>query len=121
MSQVSPYLRRAEGAYTHWCPGCLKMHRLPDSWQFNGDVNLPTFTPSFLHKGIKTIDVDGKWTGRWEMDAQGNPIPHVCHYILTNGILNFCGDCTHPLVGKPVPLPPLPEHFTDKGLGIDAD
>ena len=114
--QVSPYLRRVEDAYTHWCPGCLEMHRLHDSWTFvNKDLSKPTFTPSFLHGGIKTIkDENGRWTGEWEKDANGKPIPFVCHYILTNGILNFCGDCTHSLSGKSVPLPELPEYYRDK-------
>ena len=61
--------------------------------------------------------VDGKWVGEgkdaWLYDAQGNPIPHVCHYILTNGILNFCPDSTHALAGKLVPLPKLPEGYSD--------
>lgn len=52
---------------------------------------------------------DGKWTGEWVRDAQGKPVPFVCHYILTNGILNFCGDSTHTLANKAVPLPELPE------------
>ena len=111
--QVSPCLRRAEGAYAHWCPGCLEMHRLPDSWAFNGNLLSPTFTPSFRHAGLQRVFKDGQWTGEWVRDAQGNPIPFVCHYILTNGILNFCGDCTHHLNGKAIPLPPLPEGYSD--------
>ena len=118
MSQVSPYLRRAQDAYAHWCPGCLEMHRLPDSWSFNGNVNSPTFTPSFRHSGVKRVIVDGKWAGDWAgdwiYDAQGEPIPHICHYILTDGVLNFCGDCTHELSGKSVPLPELPKWASDK-------
>lgn len=113
MGQISPFLRRADGAYTHWCPGCLEMHRLPDSWSFNGNVNQPTFTPSFRHSGIRRVFVNGEWTGDWLKDAQGNPIPFICHYILTNGILNFCGDCTHQLSSKAVPLPLLPESHRD--------
>ena len=97
MSKVSPYLRRAEGRYMHWCPGCNRMHPLPDGWTFNGDVNRPTFTPSFKH----TIG----------QNPDGSFI--TCRYILTNGVLNFCNDCHHPLSGKPVPLPELPEHATE--------
>ena len=95
MSQVSPYLRRGEDRYFHWCPGCERMHPLPDTWTFvNGDLNKPTFLPSFKHTlGFK----DGK---------EEQPI--ICHYVLTDGILNFCGDCHHALSGKSVPLPELP-------------
>lgn len=90
MSQVSSKLRRAEGRYFHWCPGCKTMHPLPDRWQFDGNLEAPTFSPSFLHRGHFN-DKDG-----------------VCHYILTKGVLNFCGDSTHELAGQTVPLPDLP-------------
>lgn len=113
MSQVSATLRRAECGFEHWCPGCEEMHVLPDGWTFNGDVDRPTFSPSFKHTGVRCTFVDGKWTGEWPRDAQGKPIPMVCHYILTAGQLNFCGDSTHPLAGTTVPLPPLPAGLQD--------
>lgn len=89
------------------------MHRLPDSWKFDGNLESPTFSPSFKHTGMQTVKVDGKWTGEWVRDAAGKPVPNVCHYILTAGVLNFCGDSTHALAGKSVPLPSLPEGFAD--------
>jgi hypothetical protein len=90
------------------------MHILPDGWSFNGNVDCPTFTPSFKHEGIKTIkDENGRWTGEWEYDVNGKPIRDVCHYILTNGVLNYCADCTHDLSGKSVSLPELPEFYRD--------
>lgn len=114
MGQVSPYLRRKADGYVHWCPACEQMHSLPDSWSFNGDLNKPTFSPSFLTKGLQLeLDAGGNWTGEWKRDAQGKPIPYTCHYILTNGILNFCGDCTHSMSGKSVPLPELPSGYRD--------
>lgn len=88
MSKVSPYLRRGEGRYFHWCPGCEMMHPLPDTWTFNGNVDKPTFSPSFK----QTI-------------GQGE----ICHYILIDGVLNYCNDCWHPLSGKSIPLPELPQ------------
>jgi hypothetical protein len=93
--QVSSKLRKMQGGYAHWCPACESMHCLPDSWNFvNKDLENPTFTPSFLH-------------------TLSNSPRKVCHYILTNGILNFCGDCSHGLAGKPVPLPELPDFLKD--------
>jgi len=89
MAQVSAKLRRAEGRFFHWCPGCANMHPLPDAgWTFNSDLEKPTFEPSF-----KQI-----------LDSRGR----VCHYIITDGVLNFCGDSWHDLKGKAVPLPDLP-------------
>lgn len=115
MSQVSPFLRRSVRGYTHWCPGCKEMHTLFDSWTFvNNDLNKPTFSPSFRHSGFKTInDEYGNWLGEWERDANNKPIPDVCHYILTDGILNYCNDCTHELKGQSVPLPELPIWLRD--------
>jgi hypothetical protein len=113
MGQVSSTLRRATGCYLHWCPGCEEMHSLPDNWAFDGNLEKPTFTPSFKHSGVKKTVVDGKWTGGWERDNNDNTIPFVCHYVLTAGVLNFCGDSTHMLAGKSVPLPKLPEGLTD--------
>lgn len=115
MGQVSKVLRRAESGYTHWCPACLEMHPLPDSWDFNGDVDCPTFTPSFKHEGVVTEkDENGNWTGEWVRDSDGNPIKFICHYILTDGILNFCGDCSHDMKNLSVPMVELPAFYKDK-------
>ena len=64
------------------------MHPLPDGWTFDGNLEAPTFSPSFKHT--------------WQNGR-------VCHYILTAGMLNYCGDSTHALAGQSIPLPVLPE------------
>ena len=100
MSQVSSVLRRSTTGYSHWCPGCREMHHIhtdaPNSngaqWSFDGNAESPTFTPSV---NISSHDEEDGTTER-------------CHYNLTAGVLNFCGDSTHSLAGQPVPLPPLP-------------
>ena len=114
MSQISSKLRRVDGGFAHWCPGCQEMHRLPDSWTFDGNLENPTFTPSFRHSGVKREYVDGEWMGEWVRDAQGNPVPFVCHYYLTSGQLQFCDDSTHTLAATTVPLPELPEWLKDE-------
>lgn len=114
MSQVSSRLRRAVGAYAHWCPGCEEMHPLPDAgWTFDGNLEAPTFTPSFKHTGLETEKVEGRWTGNWVRDAAGNPRPVCCHYTLTAGQLHFHEDCTHALRSSVVPLPLLPAFLRD--------
>lgn len=113
MSQVSSKLRHYRGGYAHWCPGCEEMHTLPDSWTFNGNLESPTFTPSFKHEGLKRVFVNGNWTGEWKRDGAGNTIPFICHYHVTAGELNFTSDSTHGLAAKKVPMPPLPEGLTD--------
>lgn len=113
MNQLSSKLRRYSNGHEHWCPACEEMHILPDTWKFDGNLESPTFSPSFRHSGHKTINVDGRWTGEWERDANGKAIPSVCHYILTAGVLNYCGDCTHAMAGQSIPLPCIPDFVQD--------
>ena len=87
--------------HLHYCPGCDDMHRLPPGWTFNGDLVKPTYSPSFKHT--------------WSEGPKPNRTEHCCHYILTDGVLNFCGDCTHALAGQSVPLPPIPDRYADWG------
>ncbi len=86
----------------HYCPGCDDMHRLPPPprWTFNGDLVKPTFSPSFAHS---------------VRDPDGEVATEICHYILADGVLNFCGDSTHALAGKSVPLPDIPDRYADWG------
>lgn len=117
MGQVNSILRRGADCYFHWCPGCEEMHPLPDRWQFNGNVDCPTFTPSFRHTGIKQHTENGVWCEPWwDRDAQGNAIPWCCHYVITNGQIAYCTDSNHSLAGKTIPIPPLPDHLTDEFL-----
>ena len=114
MGQVSRSLRRAGGGYVHWCPGCEEVHRIPDSWTFNGDIDCPTFNPSVKITGVKAVVVDGRWNGEFVRDAEGKPVPQLCHYFLHAGKLQFCGDSQHAFAGKTVDLPELPEGFRDE-------
>lgn len=41
-------LRRVEGGYLFYCPGCDDIHIVGDGWQFNGNLESPTFSPSIL-------------------------------------------------------------------------
>lgn len=95
------------------CPGCasrdgdhtglhaLPVHRLGEdrpitkrhSWQWNGDLLLPTLAPSILSRS--------EWAG----------VLFVCHSFLVAGVFQFLGDCTHKHVNQHVPIGPLPEWF----------
>lgn len=77
------------------CQNC-QWHEFPKvgkpgaSWQFNGDLALPTFTPS--------------------MNELVGPYPdgtsRRCHFIVTNGQIKYCGDCSHSLANQIIPLLP---------------
>ncbi len=109
--------------YKFKCPGCGNVHVLPVGpgngeayarWQFNGDVDSPTFSPSVLAKGITGVfDSDAEWTGEFVLDADKIPIPYVCHSFITDGRIQFLGDCTHSLAGQTVDLPDVQEATHD--------
>ena len=86
--------------FVHWCPGCEQKHVIPTSgavaWSFNEDMEKPTFQPSVRHE--------------WDEGARGSSDfgRKRCHYFIVDGVIQFCGDCTHALSGKNVPLPELP-------------
>lgn len=73
------------------CPGCGLYHmyyttktKTHPTWEFNGDLEAPTFHPSML------VTVRGEE-------------PRKCHFFLRNGNIQFLKDCTHELAGKTVP------------------
>lgn len=101
-------LRPLEGGHFHFmCPGCNEVHIVGATWSFNGNFDRPTFTPSILVRGNKVVkDERGKWTGDWERDGSGNLIPDICHSFITDGQIQFLGDCTHGMAGQTVPLQP---------------
>lgn len=125
MGQLSSKLRHAAGGgLMFWCPGCSGAHMIratirqqtmpaPDAsdpnwtppaefyeerggWSWNGHPTCPTFLPSIL------VSYDGADAGR-----DGAP-PRVCHTFVTDGRIQFLGDCTHALAGQTVDLPDWP-------------
>lgn len=85
-----------------WCPGCESMHRfqipgldgnLPDGpcWQWNGNLESPTFEGSMLVYPVPSL---GK--GR-------------CHSFVRDGQWQFLSDCEHKLVNQTVPMVPVPD------------
>ena len=113
MVQLSMKLRSdGYGGVIFWCPGCERPHRVgveaPAAvlWEYNGDPDRPTFKPS-----VK-ITYNGKDAGQVREDGRCAP-PSICHLFVTDGQIQFLGDCTHALAGQTVELPDLPEHLRD--------
>lgn len=106
-------LRTLEGGYAFWCPGCKDYHQVI-GWQFNGDFDKPTFSPSVLvrsghylpeHKGPECwCTSNAAKHADWE---PGFECEH-CHSFVENGMIRFLDDCSHALKGQTVPLPDLP-------------
>ncbi|ELP1305163.1 DUF6527 family protein [Pseudomonas aeruginosa] len=96
--QLSPILERADDQLFFLCPGCQMLHGVNvnrgkpgPAWDWNGDVNQPTFSPSILV------------TFNWGVQRE----ERRCHSFVREGRIEFLGDCTHRLVGQTVDLPPL--------------
>lgn len=81
--------------YLFHCPGCDMLHEIWDKqakrgggWEFNGDFEKPTFSPSYLTRAPNFIN---------------------CHSFIRDGMIQFLDDCHHALKGQTVPLPDVPE------------
>lgn len=83
------------------CRACGQHFIDPVRWHFSGDYHKPSLSPSVketcnspdhpsYRPGVKTS---------------------VCHFLLQDGVIDYCGDCTHDLRGK-MPLDP----FTDEQI-----
>lgn len=118
MGQIGRKMRRVgssegytAGGLAHWCPACEEMHAFAldgknasgAQWTWNGNVEAPSFSPSML------IKINPPGHPHYQPQATSS----VCHYILTAGVINFCGDCTHAMKGQSVSLPDLPAHLKD--------
>lgn len=79
--------------YLFMCPACSCGHKFCTSdaysegwpiWQLTGTIDNPTIRASILINSANGI---------------------ICHSFITNGKLEYCGDCTHKLAGQTVELP----------------
>lgn len=76
-----------------YCVACKMVHGISfgdgpgPRWGFNGSAERPTFTPSVLARF--------NWKDK----------PVVCHSYVTDGHIDYLGDCTHEYAGKKIELP----------------
>ena len=102
-----------------FCPGCRCGHgfnaylnKLP-RWQFNGEMDRPTLSPSLLMTSSKLTDAGRADYFAWcdagypERTAPFETVPLVCHSFVTEGQIQFLSDCTHELAGQTVALEPF--------------
>jgi hypothetical protein len=83
--------------YLFDCPGCKMAHApyirphknsVGASWDFNGNLDSPTFNPSVLAR----------------VDFGNEKPPCVCHSFVKEGKIQFLSDCTHSLAGQTVEM-----------------
>lgn len=93
-----------------YCLGCKTKHKVNVAghnvlWDWNGDLIKPTFKPSILvtsrhpkgHSNENPAPVGYK----------GEYVEDRCHSYITDGVIDYLGDCTHYLKGKRVNLPEI--------------
>ncbi len=115
MSALSAKLRgsvdsNGRRGLSYWCQGCESLHKVwveggpPGSnWGWNGNVDRPTFTPSVLVTYPANPDADEEFK-EWRTERR-------CHTFITDGMVQFLGDCTHALAGQTLALPELPDYL----------
>lgn len=81
--------------FMFYCNGCRCDHgvwttsknpKTQGIWQFNGDLDKPTVTPSL------------------KIEMPYGDTLSICHSIITGGFINYCNDSTHHLAGQNVEL-----------------
>lgn len=105
-------LQNVKTDVTYWCPGCKGSHTITVNpvkgyrgpvWQFDGNFEKPTFSPSVRH-----FTPAGPYGENGEHVAERTN----CHYHIRSGMIEYCNDCQHELNGQTVPLPDFPiEHL----------
>lgn len=111
MSLLGLKLRSLEGGMVmFFCPGCKTAHSVRVSspaplsnWGYNGNPDAPSFTPSILVRGSQRATKE-----EYRRIMAGEEVklpPMVCHSFVTNGRIQFLGDCTHALASQTVDLP----------------
>jgi len=114
MGALSSKLRALEGdRIAFFCPGCNEAHQISvrpgTGWQYDGNAEQPTFSPSVLVSGLLRGKLpDGTWDGTWVLDENNNPVTALCHSFVKAGQIQFLQDCTHALAGQTVALPDWP-------------
>ena len=109
MSKIHQEFIKSNGAtcLNFYCPGCKRVHSVnfnPDHlWNFNGDIDKPTLSPSVLvsYRHPKGYSNDNPAP----VGFNGEYVTDICHSFVTDGRMQFLGDCTHDLAGQTVELP----------------
>jgi hypothetical protein len=96
------------GLLTFWCPGCEKGHTVrfggTEAWDWNGDVDKPTLTPSVLVNAHRS-SFSEPGTPRTKRDQKR------CHSFVRDGKIEYLSDSEHELADHVVDMVALPERY----------
>lgn len=71
-------------------------------WKWNGDVDRPSLTPSVLTKGTPILT--SEQIARVHAGEDLKLPEMICHIYVTDGQVQYLGDCTHEFAGQTRPL-----------------
>lgn len=115
-TKESPEVKQAYVAIK--CLGCghphvLTIKKIPGydgpCWEFNNNLDLPTFTPSLLCRAGKAAYDANEWE-KLEQEHKEflEKRSSVCHSFIREGKIQYLSDCTHSLRGQTIDLPEYP-------------
>lgn len=109
LASVLPAHWLPEG-YDHQSAGTEQLAR----WQFNGNLLLPTFSPSIL-KSIGPLDDEDvcKYYGERVGFKFSVGSTFVCHSFVNDGRIQFLGDCTHRYANQTLDLPEIGVEYNE--------
>ncbi len=81
-------VNESECQYQFLCPACNETHSINQSWEFDGDYESPTISPSIRVNGFAFNP------------SEPGSVPSICHSWISKGKIKFFEDCTHKLAGK---------------------
>lgn len=115
----------ADGSVWFFCPGCAGPHSIKvnspgtpgPNWTYNGSPDAPTFTPSVLARTTgapdgreimtdeEALEHDAIYRSGGREAVFSSRFGKVCHSFVTDGRIQYLGDCTHALAGQTIDLP----------------
>lgn len=123
MGMLSRLLRNTtDNGLVFWCPGCDMSHRIQHGdgagprWCWNQDAERPTFTPSVLvrwHQWTPPATNDEVAAKIRSGEIVQTKVEKVCHTFVTDGRIQYLGDCTHALAGQTVDMVGFPADWGD--------
>jgi hypothetical protein len=108
-----------------WCPGCDNNHAVnlegPDGyrpsvcWEWDGNLEKPTISPSILCYGTVYLHEDGTQCPNWHEDYETETHTQgPCHSFVKAGQWQFLSDCAHMLADQTVDMVPLPDWLVNE-------
>ena len=90
------------------CPACECGHMFDNKWEFNGDIEKPTFHPSLLvRSGHYMKEHKGEcWCTYNRNHPEENNTYNccICHSFVIDGKIQYLNDCTHAMAGQSIEL-----------------